>query len=65
MRERPTQTDPEVAASGQFPQPVDMFLGVDAGEVTAAQSAPLLAIVPRQPLRDNQVTRGTAAATPS
>jgi len=44
------QTDPEVSSFSEFPQPVDVLLGVDARQVTSENLTLLLGAVPRQPL---------------
>jgi len=58
------QTDPEVSSSGQLPQPLDVFLGVNTGQVSSVSAALLLGGIPDQPLRDDQVAHRIASCPP-
>lgn len=55
-------TGPEVPASGQFPQPFYMFLGINSRQVTTKHLALTLSSVPHQPLWDDQVAHRTSAS---
>ena len=53
-----------MAPSGEFPQPINVFLRVDTGQVTTEDLTLVLGGVPDKSVGDDTVTHGAAASPP-